>query len=183
MVFAGKSPLKVFLMLLTIIVIVTAVSLVLVIAAPAFGGPHFGFPSQNQVGNALGTNVTKSKVYTQTNIHSYGIFIKKIEAVNYTSSSVVAVVTESQMNSSQLAANLSDLLTSTYSQSLGTSVSSFTYNSVNVSIFSTSTGGTQMYIISFHAGSYFCLSLLYAYSVSQSFSAKAFGKAVVGSMV
>lgn len=182
MVFVGKSPMKVFLMLITIIVIITAVSLVLVTAVPGFGGPHFGFPSQKQAGNALGSNVTKSSVVTKTNYQNMGIFIKKTEAVYYNSSSVVSIVTENQMNSSKLATNLSNLITATYSQNLGSS-SSFSYNSVNVTIYSLATGGTQMYFISFHTGSYICFSLIYQYSSSQSFSAKAFAKDIVGSMV
>lgn len=181
MVFAGKSPFKVFLMLVTIIVIVTAVSLVLVTAVPGFGGPHFGFPSQKQASSAMGTNVTKSNVLTETNIQNSGIFIKKTEAVYYNSTSITALVTENQMNSSQLATNLSNLLTNTYSQSLG-SRSSFTYNSINVSIYSMSTGGTQVYLIAFHTGSFISFSMVYIYSASQSFSAKAFGKAIVSSM-
>lgn len=182
MVFVGKSPIKVLMILVTVIVVITAVSLVLVTAVPGLGGPHFGFPSQKQASSALGTNVTKSSVVTKTNYQDMGIFIKKTEAVYYNSSSIVSVVTENQMNSSQLATNLSNLLTNSYSQSLGAS-NSFTYNSVNISIYSLATGGTQMYFISFHTGSYICFTLVYAYSASQSFSAKAFGKAIVGSML
>lgn len=183
MVFVGKKPLQVLLMLVTAITVVTAVALAAILIPGAFGA-HFGFPSQQQASSALGVSVNKSAVISKSNYYYSSLYIKKTEAVYYNSTSVVAMIAENQLNSSQSAASFSNSITSVYSSNLGSvNSSSFIYNSVNVSILQFSAGGTGFFFISFHAASFFCFSLVYVYSSNPSLSAKSFAKAFASAVL
>lgn len=188
MLFEGKTPFKALLMMIGAVLVVTAVSLAAVFAAQGvagfggFGGPHFGFPSQQQAGSALGTSVTKSAVVSRSGYSESGFYIQKTEGVYYNSSSVVAMVIENQMNSSQSAGSLESAVVSGYTAA-SSPVSTLKYSSVSVAIFNLTTSGRQSYFISFYTGSFFCFSLIYVYSSAQSLSPTSFAKAMVSSVV
>ncbi len=182
---ARKSDFRILTLLIGGISVVTAVLLVLVVVLPGVlsGGAHFGFPSKQQASNALGVQVTPSGVVSQSNAYYSGYFVKKAEAVFYNSSSLQVLVTEYQTNSSSYAANLYDALVSGYSRIPSFNATSFTYNSVNVTLFQSATTGQQTDFLAFHAYEFICFCLIYNYSPSQSFSAKTFAQAVVSSVV
>ena len=180
-----KSDFRILKLLIGGISAVTAVLLVLVVVLPGVfsGGAHFGFPSQQSASNALGAHVTPSGIVSKSNAYYSGYFVKKAEAEFFNSSSIQALVTEYQMNSSSLASNVYSALVSGYSRYTSYNETSFTYNSVNVTIFQTATTGQQTDFIAFHASEYICFCIVYNYSPSQSFSAKPFAQAAVSSVV
>ena len=182
---ARKSDFRILTLLIGGISVVTAVLLVLVVVLPGVfsGGAHFGFPSKQQASNALGVQVTPSGVVSQSNAYYSGYFVKKAEAVFYNSSSLQVLVTEYQTNSSSYAANLYDALVSGYSRIPSFNATSFTYNSVNVTLFQSATTGQQTDFLAFHASEFICFCLIYNYSPSQSLSAKPFAQAIVSSVV
>lgn len=189
MLFEGKTPFKALLMMIGAVLVVTAISLAAVFAAQGVGGfggfgggAHFGFPSQQQAGSALGTSVTKSPVVSRSGYSESGFYIQKTEGVYYNSSSVIAMIIENQMNSSQSAGSLQSAVVSGYTTA-NSPVSTLNYSSVRVAIFNLTTAGQQTYFISFSAGSFFCFSLIYVYSSTQSLSPTAFAKAMVSSVV
>ena len=188
MILDGKRPVQVLMFSILAVLIVTGLSLAIVLIPGSSGfsfssGAHFGFPSQQQASNSLGVSVTKSQVVSRSNIQQSGYFIRKAEAVFYNSTSIVAMATEFQLNSSQSASTLSGALTNAYSGQSSANASSFRYSSVNVVVLQIATGGTQIYVVAFSSGSMFCYAQIYVYTANSNFSTKAFATAFVSSVV